>query len=204
MSNLDKSIQSEIGLANTAGLDSPLLIVRDAQGKQVIALQSGQALSFAAVQGEHYRLLSNMENGEEHLLDNLIAVRQGPDLVISYALGVQLSIDGYFDLCVPKFPDQPDSLQCSATVAGDSEAGHVIQSATNGAGVSASDPAIVYTHGEEQELLALVNGNAADELLLTNFLTSIVQPAAAGFALPGLLGGLGGALAVAGAAGGGG
>jgi hypothetical protein len=201
MSNIDKSIQSDSQTTNTSGVDAPVLIVRDALGNQVIALQSDQALSFAAVTGEHYRLLTHSTEGKENLLDDLIAVQQGADLVITYAQGTQLTIDGYFDLCVAETAEEPDTMQCSATVAGDDKAGHVIQGTANGAGVNASSPSIVYAHGEQQELLAIINGNAADELLLTTYFAGVVEPAAAAFALPGLLGGLGGAAALAAAGG---
>ena len=202
MSNIDKSIQSDSQTTNTSGVDAPVLIVRDALGNQVIGLQSGQALSFTAVVGEHYRLLTHSIEGQENLLDDLIAVRQGADLVITYAQGMQLTIDGYFDICVAETLEKPDTMQCSATVAGDDKAGHVIQGTSDGAGANASSPSIVYAHGEQQELLAIINDNAADELLLTTYFAGVVEPATAAFALPGLLGGLGGAAALAAAGGG--
>jgi hypothetical protein len=122
---------------------------------------------------------------------------------VTYAQGAQVTINGYFDLCVPVTAEQPDELQCSAIVAGDTEAGYVIRGAADSAGVGANSPQIVYTHGEEEELLALVNGNVTDEILLTSYLAGIVEPAAAAaFGLPGILGGLG-AAAVAAAGGGG-
>jgi hypothetical protein len=203
MSNLDLPSQFDTPDNSSAGLDAAVLIVRDALGHQVIAAKSGQTVNFTAVQGQHYRLLSNMGDSEEQLLDNLISVRQGADLIVTYAQGAQVTINGYFDLCVPVTAEQPDDLQCSATVAGDTEAGYVIRGAADSAGVGANSPQIVYTHGEEQELLALVNGNATDEILLTTYLAGIVEPAAAAtFGLPGILGGLGAAGAAA--AGGGG
>ena len=203
MSNLDLPSQFNTPDNSSAGLDAAVLIVRDALGHQVIAAKSGQTVNFTAVQGQHYRLLSNMGDSEEQLLDNLISVRQGADLIVTYAQGAQVTINGYFDLCVPVTAEQPDDLQCSATVAGDTEAGYVIRGAADSAGVGANSPQIVYTHGEEQELLALVNGNATDEILLTTYLAGIVEPAAAAaFGLPGILGGLGAAAAAA--AGGGG
>ena len=205
MSNLDLPSQFDTPDNSSAGLDAAVLIVRDALGHQVIAAKSGQTVNFTAVQGQHYRLLSNMGDSEEQLLDNLISVRQGADLIVTYAQGAQVTINGYFDLCVPVTAEQPDDLQCSATVAGDTEAGYVIRGAADsaGVGVGANSPQIVYTHGEEQELLALVNGNATDEILLTTYLAGIVEPAAAAaFGLPGILGGLGAAGAAA--AGGGG
>ena len=203
MSNLDLPSQFDTPDNSSAGLDAAVLIVRDALGHQVIAAKSGQTVNFTAVQGQHYRLLSNMGDSEEQLLDNLISVRQGADLIVTYAQGAQVTINGYFDLCVPVTAEQPDDLQCSATVAGDTEAGYVIRGAADSVGVGANSPQIVYTHGEEQELLALVNGNATDEILLTTYLAGIVEPAAAAaFGLPGILGGLGAAGAAA--AGGGG
>ena len=203
MSNLDLPSQFDTPDNTSVGLDAAVLIVRDALGHQVIAAKSGQTVNFTAVQGQHYRLLSNTGDSEEQLLDNLISVRQGADLIVTYAQGAQVTINGYFDLCVPVTAEQPDDLQCSATVAGDTEAGYVIRGAADSAGVGANSPQIVYTHGEEQELLALVNGNATDEILLTTYLAGIVEPAAAAaFGLPGILGGLGAAGAAA--AGGGG
>ena len=203
MSNLDLPSQFDTPDNTSAGLDAAVLIVRDTLGHQVITAQSGQTVNFTAVQGQHYRLLSNTGDSEEQLLDNLISVRQGADLIVTYAQGAQVTINGYFDLCVPVTAEQPDDLQCSATVAGDTEAGYVIRGAADSAGVGANSPQIVYTHGEEQELLALVNGNATDEILLTTYLAGIVEPAAAAaFGLPGILGGLGAAAAAA--AGGGG
>ena len=205
MSNLDLPSQFDTPDNSSAGLDAAVLIVRDALGHQVIAAKSGQTVNFTAVQGQHYRLLSNMGDSEEQLLDNLISVRQGADLIVTYAQGAQVTINGYFDLCVPVTAEQPDDLQCSATVAGDTEAGYVIRGAADSAGVGANSPQIVYTHGEEQELLALVNGNATDEILLTTYLAGIVEPAAAAaFGLPGILGGLGAAGAAAAGGGGGG
>ena len=198
MSNLDLPSQFDTPDNTSVGLDAAVLIVRDALGHQVITAQSGQTVNFTAVQGQHYRLLSNTGDSEEQLLDNLISVRQGADLIVTYSQGAQVTINGYFDLCVPVTAEQPDELQCSATVAGDTEAGYVIRGAADSAGVGANSPQIVYTHGEEQELLALVNGNATDEILLTTYLAGIVEPAAAAaFGLPGILGGLGAAGAAA-------
>ena len=218
MSNLDLPVKFDSPDNNAVGLDAgllvvrdalgsvtsvslssiPLLVVRDALGNQVIAAQSGQTVNFAAEQGQHYRLLSNAGEGEEQLLDNVISVRQGEDLIMTYAQGAQVTINGYFDLCVPVTAELTDNLQCSATVAGDTEAGYVIRGTADSAGAGANSPQIVYTHGAEQELLALVNGNVTDELLLTTYLASIVEPAAAAaFSLPVIVGGAGAAAALA-------
>ena len=77
MSNLDLPSQFDTPDNSSAGLDAAVLIVRDALGHQVIAAKSGQTVNFTAVQGQHYRLLSNMGDSEEQLLDNLISVRHG-------------------------------------------------------------------------------------------------------------------------------
>jgi len=204
MSNLVQSSQPEAVFQNSLAANNPLILVRDSQGTQVVALQSGQALNFVAQQGNHYQILASQNDGVESLLDDLIAVREGDNLVINYANGTQLTINGYFSICAAQGEQEPDASVCSATVAGDdAAAGHTIAANTNGAAVDTQTPAIVYAHGDQQALLDIVGGDVGDTSLLATYFSSLAEPAAAAtLGLPLILGGIGGAASLAGGGGG--
>ena len=195
--------QLKVSQSEEMGSDTRVVVSGAEQDELVDVRKTSKALSFSAVKGEHYRILFKDADGQEQLLDGLIAVRQGGHLVINYAGGMELIVRDYFELCIREKVEHQNTLECSVTVASDSEEGHIIEGTKDGAAANVNNSAIVYAHGEEQELLALVNGSASDEALLANYFSANAGSSATDLTLSILLGGLGRALALSGSGGGG-
>jgi len=173
--------------------NTEIWIQKTLQGKvSKIALDPvNNVLSMEA--GAHYELLVTT-NGQEHFLQNLVAMKEANDLTIYHQHGNPIVLENYFVAC--------SSGECNITLASDSGAGHQLDAAQASVNASA-DIGIVYTQGSQSALTQIMQANGAlDESLLDHWQDSVqtygrssiaeVEPAAGGIGfLPGILGAVG-------------
>src|SRR5262245_51408418 len=132
------------------------------KGKATLPLRSGGAHSFQAQPGEHYRIVKG--EGEDALLDNVVAKRIDNDLRLTYADGTSVTLENYFLEC--------KAGKCSATLPDAGGGGYVV-GAEGAAGVDLSDGStLVYAHGSSDALMTLAQGDDA----LKTALSSLTGP----------------------------
>jgi hypothetical protein len=126
-------------------------------GKTALPIKAGQASTFKSKSGEHYRVLKGRE-GEEQLLDDVIAKRSGEDLILDYADGTQVVLENYYVEC--------RAGDCDVIVPGKSGEVYKID-ASSTAGVSLGDGStMVYAHGSHDALMGLARGSTAMQTAL--------------------------------------
>ncbi|MDP2786708.1 MAG: Ig-like domain-containing protein, partial [Pseudomonadota bacterium] len=164
-------------------------------GKTAQPLKPGQANTFKAKAGEHYRVVKG-KAGEEQLLDNVIAKRIGDDLQLQYADGTQVTLENYYAEC--------KAAACDITLPGQDAGGYTLSGEAAAGATLGGGASLVYAHGGHDTLVAMAQGNAALHSTLAGIegveITYIPATSSGG----GLLGALGGGLGLAAAAGGGG
>lgn len=130
-------------------------------------------LHITAQLGAHYRVLAGDLN-DNQLLDNVIAVRDGNDLLLIYSQGYEILIADYFITCADNHLSEHKDT-CSVQLPSDTTTPYTIhtQSIPN-----TKSPSIVYTHGSDEALLQITNSGAVSESTLTAYLLEQASPAA--------------------------
>lgn len=99
--------------------------------------------------GQHYRILNDSDRNVEQqpLLDNVVAVRTGNDLILHYADGTTVILKDYFSEC--------EDNACSITLPGDE--GDFVPTENSPLGPELEDGSfIIYGHGEKNALMGIV------------------------------------------------
>ena len=164
------------------------------------ALKAGQPNIFKVQAGEHYRI-EQIKDGQEQLLDDVIAKKIDKDLLLEYGDGTKVILENYYEECTT-------TGACDITLPGQQAGGYTIT------GESATGPALgdgsnlVYMSGNHDVLMGMAQGN---ETLLSTL--SGIKGTEVSYTPSSLIGGMSpmaalgvglGVAAVAGAAGGGG
>ena len=106
-----------------------------------------------AKRGDHYRLVATSSAGQESLLDDVIAVKEGHNLVLKYADDTQVALKDYYLVC--------KDGGCEVTLPGEGIGGYKIDA--DGAPGAALDNGslLIYVHGSHDALIGMVQGDAA-------------------------------------------
>ena len=180
---------------NTTGtLNLQTSIVSLHNGTSMQSLKAGQANTIKVKAGEHYRIVKSVD-GEEQLLDDVIATRSGDDLQLQYADGTRVTLENFYAECTT-------AAACDVTLPGQDAGGYQV-SGQNAPGTALGDgSSLIYAHGSHDVLMGMAQGNASLHAVLSGIagteLTYI--PPADGIGSMGLLGAVGGGLLLAGAA----
>ncbi|MDH4286847.1 MAG: Ig-like domain-containing protein, partial [Gallionella sp.] len=168
-------------------------------GKTTQPIKAGQSNAIKVQAGEQYRIVKG-KKGEEQLLDDVIAKRQGNDLLLQYADGTQVTLENFYVEC-------KSAAICGVTLPGQEAGGYVI-SGESATGVTLDDKAtLVYAHGNHDVLMGMAQGNGALHTTLAGLSgaeVTYIPSGSPGIWTPGNLGMLGAGLGVAIVAGGGG
>ena len=123
--------------------------------------------------GTNYQVLTGDLNNKQ-LLDNVIAMRDGNDLLLIYSQGYEVLIENYFSTCA-NTPPSDNKDTCSIQLPSDTSTPHTIdtQAASN-----TNSPSIVYAHGSDEALMQITNSGAVSESTLTAYLLEQASPAA--------------------------
>lgn len=151
------------------------------QGDEVhLELPAGSIQQFQVHVGQHFKLLA--KQGEQvSLAGHLVAQRIANDLEIVFADGTCLLLRGYYD-CFAVEAETEGEAQCSVQVASDKAASHVIDATE-----AYSEPGIVYIHGDESALLALLDSRGVIDYGLLPLLGEVAEPAAGPLLLSNLI-----------------
>jgi hypothetical protein len=129
--------------------NKPALTLYD--GKAAHAIKTGQANAFVAHAGDHYRVMRDV-NGKQQLADDVIAKRTGNDLVLNYADGTQVSLQGYYLEC-------NTTASCEISLPAKDDATYAVSDKADGLALG-DGTTLVYAHGSQDALLGMVQGNA--------------------------------------------
>jgi len=122
------------------------------------SLKTGKPTVYKAQAGERYRVIPG-EQSKEKTVKNVVARRSGDDLLLDYADGTQILIEGYFAVC--------RSDACSITLPSDDSEGVTLTENTPVLAALADGSSLVYAHGEKDALLAIAIHNPSLKLALT-------------------------------------
>ena len=158
------------------------------------SITAGERQVIKAQPDTHYRITERLDD-KKSLLDDVVAKKSGDDLILSYADGTEVALQGYFEVC--------KSDKCSVTLPSDDVEGYLIEGdATKGVSLDANT-SLLYAHGSSESLMGLAQGNRAMQNTFGELQGSVVTYEPEGGMSMGALGGIGGGLAVGGLAGGG-
>lgn len=130
-------------------------------GKSSHLLITGQANTFKAKAGEHYRILKHQEGVAEQLVDDLIAKRSGNDLQLHYADGTEINLESYFT--------KRDGTSCEMTLPGDHGSEFKL-SGDSAMGVALGDGShLVYVHGSHDVVMDMAQSNSSLLSTLSGF-----------------------------------
>ncbi len=123
--------------------------------------------------GTNYQVLTGDLNNKQ-LLDNVIAMRDGNDLLLIYSQGYEVLIENYFSTCA-NTPPSDNKDTCSIQLPSDTSTPHTIDTQ---AAPNTNSPSIVYAHGSDEALMQITNSGAVSESTLTAYLLEQASPAA--------------------------
>ena len=125
-----------------------------AHAKAFTAVETGGVTHIKATPGSHYQVIKRNAKRADELLDQVIATQQGEDLVLSYADGTVVQIDGFYH-----------ASQVASSVTLPSEGGAVkefsSQAAMSGESAVGQNAHFIYAHGDAQALTQIAHGNDA-------------------------------------------
>ena len=125
-------------------------------GMMSVLARPSERFVVQAKAGDHYRVLSRSED-QGQLLDDVIALQQGSDLILIYGNGVEIAIEGYFEECVDD--------ACRVILPGD-DGIYSLAADAEVEGVDLGNGAtMIYAHGNKEVLLALANGGPMASVL---------------------------------------
>jgi hypothetical protein len=196
------SIQERVNIMSDIQPNSAVSVFNQA-GEELSILEANSAQQLVPEVGEAYRLMMAATEGPV-LADHFVVIRSGNDLVIRFTDNREVVFADYFEMCVlpPAEGSAEGTLQCSVDVAAEGAEGVSIGSGpqANYELASGESMRIVYAHGSEQAILAIVESQAGLSALYASYLLTSASPALAAAAFsPALLGA--GALALAGGGG---
>ena len=125
----------------------PALQVIHSTQSETIALAAGEQQVVQAQPGHHYRFASDTA-ADAPLMDDVLVLKVGADLVVEFADGTQVVLAGYY----PANEEEP----CSVTVASDDAEGEVVDTDSQGTELD----------GETTLLYAYVDGEVVPQELL--------------------------------------
>ena len=178
-------------------------------GEELATLEVNSVQQMIPEVGEAYRLMMIGTEGPV-LADHFVVIRSGNDLIIRLTDNREVVFADYFEVCLVPPADssgQESTLQCSVDVAADGADGVAIGSGPQSNYELAADESvrIVYAHGSEQAMAAILESQPGWVDLYATYLLASASPALAAAAFsPALLGVGVGTLALAGGGGGGG
>ena len=122
-------------------------------GKNIQPLKAGQLNVHKAQAGAHYRVVNKGADARSALLDNVVARREGDDLVLHYSDGTKVRIDGFYKQC--------GEGACTVNLPGDGQSTYGVN-ADEEAGTALDDGStLIYAHGEQDLLLAMSQSQPA-------------------------------------------
>ena len=93
-----------------------------------------------------------LKEGEEQLVDNVVAKHAGADLKLEYSDGTQVTLENYYVEC--------KAGDCDVTVPGKTGEGYKINAASSGGAALGDGSTLVYAHGSPEALMGMAQGNA--------------------------------------------
>ena len=127
---------------------SPTIIVENASVQKTHTLSLNAHTTLAVVQGNSYRIVDS----HGHSLANVVAVRDGDNLVLLYSDETRLTLKDFFKAVAEE--------SCQVELTG--ENGEVFIVDANTEGVALEDGTeLLYAHGDAHSLMAMVRNNRA-------------------------------------------
>lgn len=154
--------KSSANVASSAAVTESQGVLSVMMGKEApMPLTAGQVNKIKARAGQHWKLVREQAGKAEAVAaDNVIATRQGDDLVLRYEDGTIVRAEEFFAVCA-------DAGVCSVNLPGDAAGGYTLSGDSARGAALGEEGSLLYAHGSHNTLMTMAQGHPALGTALT-------------------------------------